>query len=161
LSSITADVVAILDALGIPKVVLIGHDWGTHPVYRFAMWYPERLLALATLSIPYYTPLAKYIPFDVIVQHLPFLGYAQYLSEASSSKEIEDNLEGFFSLIYHNRSSSYIRPFAFPGEMRKWLVDKKGSIEWDELWNSHMTVQEQENILNTYRKSGMAGPTNW
>ncbi|KAF5393193.1 hypothetical protein D9757_001258 [Collybiopsis confluens] len=42
-----ADLTAILDLLSIKKAVLIGHDWGAFTVSRFALWHPDRLLALA------------------------------------------------------------------------------------------------------------------
>lgn len=40
------DLAALLDVLGIQKAVIIGHDWGAFTVSRFALWHPDRLLAL-------------------------------------------------------------------------------------------------------------------
>ena len=40
------DIAALLDLLDVRKAVLIGHDWGAYVVGRFALWHPQRLLAL-------------------------------------------------------------------------------------------------------------------
>lgn len=40
------DLAALLDVLDIRKAVIIGHDWGAFTVSRFALWHPDRLLAL-------------------------------------------------------------------------------------------------------------------
>ena len=40
------DLAALLDLLDVRKAVLIGHDWGAYVVGRFALWHPQRLLAL-------------------------------------------------------------------------------------------------------------------
>lgn len=31
--------------------ILVGHDWGAFTVGRFALWYPERLLALVMYGL--------------------------------------------------------------------------------------------------------------
>lgn len=47
------DLADLLDHLDIQKVVLIGHDWGAAIAWRFALWHPERLLALIA-SVSHY-----------------------------------------------------------------------------------------------------------
>src|SRR4051794_26586193 len=46
-----ADVVAILDALEIPRAHVIGHDWGAGVAWVLAMSAPERVDRLAVLSV--------------------------------------------------------------------------------------------------------------
>ncbi|KAK0206880.1 Alpha/Beta hydrolase protein [Desarmillaria ectypa] len=41
-----ADLIALLDVLGIERAVVIGHDWGSYVASRMALWHPSRLLAL-------------------------------------------------------------------------------------------------------------------
>ena len=44
------DLTALLDAAmgrgSKRRVIVVGHDWGSHIAGRFALWYPERLSAL-------------------------------------------------------------------------------------------------------------------
>uniref|UniRef100_A0A8C8B010 Epoxide hydrolase 2 n=1 Tax=Otus sunia TaxID=257818 RepID=A0A8C8B010_9STRI len=38
---------------GIPQTVLVGHDWGGAVVWNMALFYPERVRAVASLNTPY------------------------------------------------------------------------------------------------------------
>lgn len=43
----------LLDALGIDKAIYIAHDWGAIMLWQHALLNPERVVALANLSVPY------------------------------------------------------------------------------------------------------------
>lgn len=51
LPRLVADLVGILDALGIDRVKLIGHDWGAVIAWTFAAMHPERVERYAALSV--------------------------------------------------------------------------------------------------------------
>ncbi|CAN1231920.1 Bifunctional epoxide hydrolase 2 [Linum grandiflorum] len=51
-----ADMAAVLDSLGIQKVVVVAKDFGAYVASRFAVVYPERMLGLVTMGIPYTPP---------------------------------------------------------------------------------------------------------
>jgi pimeloyl-ACP methyl ester carboxylesterase len=48
-----ADAVAILDALGVDRVHVVGHDWGAVVGWGLAARYPERVRTLTALSVPH------------------------------------------------------------------------------------------------------------
>jgi pimeloyl-ACP methyl ester carboxylesterase len=48
---LVADIVALIDALGVRKVHLVGHDWGANVAWVTAARAPERLATLTTLSV--------------------------------------------------------------------------------------------------------------
>lgn len=50
---IAADPVALMDAVGADKAVLIGHDWGAAVTYRAAALAPERFRAICAVAIPH------------------------------------------------------------------------------------------------------------
>lgn len=50
---IGADAIALLDALGLERAVLVGHDWGSGVVWQAAAQAPERLRALCSVAIPH------------------------------------------------------------------------------------------------------------
>ncbi|WP_202862686.1 alpha/beta fold hydrolase [Antricoccus suffuscus] len=52
-ATLAADVVAIMDAMGLDKVHLVGHDWGSNIAWVAAASYPERFSALTAVSIPH------------------------------------------------------------------------------------------------------------
>ncbi|XP_062162991.1 uncharacterized protein LOC133869915 [Alnus glutinosa] len=61
-----ADLLGILDALGIPKVFLVGKDFGARPAYLFAILHPERVLGVVAMGVPHVPPgpstYHKYLP---------------------------------------------------------------------------------------------------
>ncbi|XP_057751749.1 uncharacterized protein LOC130969863 [Arachis stenosperma] len=55
-SHLLTDLLAILDSLAIPKVFLVGKDFGGRPAYLFSILHPERVLGVITLGVPYVPP---------------------------------------------------------------------------------------------------------
>jgi pimeloyl-ACP methyl ester carboxylesterase len=52
-SETVADVVALLDAAGLPRAHIVGHDWGGGQAWGMAAWHPERVASLTVLSTPH------------------------------------------------------------------------------------------------------------
>ncbi|WP_270887223.1 alpha/beta fold hydrolase [Pedococcus sp. 5OH_020] len=55
---LVGDVRALVDALGVNRVHLVGHDWGGAVAWLFAERHPERLSSLVVLSTPHHQALA-------------------------------------------------------------------------------------------------------
>jgi pimeloyl-ACP methyl ester carboxylesterase len=51
IENLVADLVGLLDALGIRKVRLVGHDWGAVQAWHFALRHPERVERYLALSV--------------------------------------------------------------------------------------------------------------
>jgi pimeloyl-ACP methyl ester carboxylesterase len=49
---LTADIVGLLDDVGAERAVWIGHDWGATVVWNAPLLHPERVAAVAALSVP-------------------------------------------------------------------------------------------------------------
>jgi pimeloyl-ACP methyl ester carboxylesterase len=47
------DLVGLLDALQVPEVIIVGHDWGANVAWNAAMMRPDRFKAVFCLSVPY------------------------------------------------------------------------------------------------------------
>lgn len=54
----TADAIAVLDALGIDKVHVLGHDWGASVGWLLAAGHPDRVSTLTAVSVPHPRALA-------------------------------------------------------------------------------------------------------
>ncbi|CAL9114816.1 unnamed protein product [Musa textilis] len=50
---IVGDLIALLDALAVPQVYLVGHDWGAQIAWNLCMFRPDRVKALVNLSVPF------------------------------------------------------------------------------------------------------------
>jgi pimeloyl-ACP methyl ester carboxylesterase len=55
-ASRTADLLALMDALGLPRVRLIAHDWGAGAAFRAALQAPERISHLLAVNAPHPWP---------------------------------------------------------------------------------------------------------
>jgi pimeloyl-ACP methyl ester carboxylesterase len=55
---LVADVVALLDRLGIDRAHVVGHDWGAAVAWAMAAGHPDRLLSLTAVSVPHPRALA-------------------------------------------------------------------------------------------------------
>ncbi|MDF3932095.1 alpha/beta fold hydrolase [Pseudomonas citronellolis] len=53
LQSLCGDILGAMDALDQPRAAVVGHDWGALVAWHLALLAPERVQALATLSVPY------------------------------------------------------------------------------------------------------------
>jgi pimeloyl-ACP methyl ester carboxylesterase len=53
------DVLALLDAAGLERAHVVGHDWGGIVGWAMAAWYPDRVRTLTALSVPHPAAMAK------------------------------------------------------------------------------------------------------
>lgn len=51
MSTLVGDVLAILDALDVPRAAVVGHDWGSSLGWALAAFAPERVIRYAALSV--------------------------------------------------------------------------------------------------------------
>ncbi len=58
---LTADIAGLLDDVGAERAVWIGHDWGAPVVWNAPLLHPDRVAAVAALSVPV-VPRAKVAP---------------------------------------------------------------------------------------------------
>jgi pimeloyl-ACP methyl ester carboxylesterase len=68
-TELTADVVALIDHAGAERAVVIGHDWGADIAWKTAWMHPERVAAVAGLSVPFVAR-APAPPTAIMREHL-------------------------------------------------------------------------------------------
>jgi pimeloyl-ACP methyl ester carboxylesterase len=69
-SNLAADVVGLLDALDAEQAVLVGHDWGANIAWACAELFPERVIGVVALSVPYH-PRPPVPPSEILARFLP------------------------------------------------------------------------------------------
>ena len=67
--ALTGDLVALLDWLDEPRAAFVGHDWGASLVWALALIHPERVRAVAGLSVPF-APRAPVAPMGILRRRL-------------------------------------------------------------------------------------------
>lgn len=50
---LVADIIGLLDALDLPRVHLVGHDWGAIVAWFAGVWHPDRVQTLTAVSVPH------------------------------------------------------------------------------------------------------------
>jgi pimeloyl-ACP methyl ester carboxylesterase len=74
---LVGDMVGVLDALGAPEAVIVGHDWGAPVAWHCALLRPDRFRAVAALSVPF-RPRGSTRPTSVMPQTDSSLFYQLY-----------------------------------------------------------------------------------
>ena len=59
------DLVGLLDALQVPRAVIVGHDWGANVAWNAVMMRPDRFKAIFCLAVPY-SPRGKVSVLDAM-----------------------------------------------------------------------------------------------
>ncbi|KAM9316361.1 bifunctional epoxide hydrolase 2 [Gastrophryne carolinensis] len=94
------DLVIFLDKLGISQATLIGHDWGGFLVWNMALFYPERVRAVASLNTPFFE-IDPEIRTSERVKANPLFDYQIYFQEQGVAEaELENNLERTFKIFF-------------------------------------------------------------
>ncbi|KAF8580579.1 alpha/beta-hydrolase [Ramaria rubella] len=155
--SLCADLAALLDLISVPKAVVLGHDWGSATAWRFALWHPDRIRALVTFSIPFAPPRQDYLSLEQVVERMPIYDYQLYFNDPSSTKEIEDNLSTFITIL-HSRPRGLGKRL---GQVRSLILDKSSEFGFDTILNEQACRFERNYYLNNYQAGGMNGPLNY
>jgi len=148
-----ADLAALLDLLEIKSAVFIGHDWGSVTVGRFALWYPDRILALVMMSAPYKPPSREFIPLEEVVKRAPNLGYQLYFASSKSNLEILAHLKKFLSLVFRLPGSKTV--ITTSGSMEKALLNEPDTS------SSNILTDQEFNYYHSELSKGMFGPLNY
>ena len=136
------DNVGVLDALGVDRAAVVGHDWGSPIAANSALLRPDRFAALALLSVPY-SPRGQTRPgdaFRAMAGDEEF--YIEYFQEPGrAEREIEADMRswllGFYIMasadapptpdgatIATVRRGGFLRDrFVIPDQLPGWLSD--------------------------------------
>jgi len=118
-----ADVVALLDAAGLDRAHVVGHDWGGAQAWAAAAAYPERIASLTVLSTPH--PAAMLWAFRHSNQALKswYMGFFQLpgLPELAAGRTLAKTLRS--SGLPESDVTAYTQAMAEPGALT-------GALNW-------------------------------
>jgi len=95
------DLVGLLDAIGAPTAVIVGHDWGAAIAWQAARLRPDRFRAVASLSVPL-RPRGPARPTSIMPQTADAQFYQLYFQKPGVAEaEMERNPRtSVFSMLY-------------------------------------------------------------
>lgn len=139
MASLIGDVIGIIDAFEADTAILIGHDWGAPICWNTATLYPERITAIANLSVPYH----RRLDFSEIELWRQLYGddffYQLYFQdEGIAEAELETDVRSSLRKIYyalsgddpirdrwlsHTRDQKLLDPFVDPSPFPDWFSE--------------------------------------
>jgi len=105
-AAVAEDVIALMDALGIPKAIVAGFDWGARSADVVAALWPQRCRALVSVS--------GYIVVDLVANRSPLppraeygWWYQYYFATDRGEAGYRQNTHDFNKLIWTNASPTW------------------------------------------------------
>lgn len=155
---IMLDLVTFLDKMGIPQVILVGHDWGGALVWNMAQFHPERVRAVASLNTPLFPVDPKTNPKEKL-KAIPIFDYQIYFQNPGVAEaELEKNLERTFKLMFIASNETKSFPSTAGVCQRGGLF--VGSPE-DPPRSAILSESALQYYIQQFTKSGFRGPLNW
>jgi pimeloyl-ACP methyl ester carboxylesterase len=140
---LAGDVLALLNYAGAEQATVIGHDWGADLAWKTAWLHPERVMAVAGLSVPF-APRPPAAPLPIMRRHLG---------------------EDFYMVWFQEPG---IAEAALQRDVRRTLATTK---VWDAAWAadpgedpptpSFLTEEDLEVYVRAYERTGFRGGLNW
>ncbi|KAH7134462.1 Alpha/Beta hydrolase protein [Dactylonectria estremocensis] len=74
---VSADIKRLAEIVCGGKIILGGHDWGGAVVWRTALWYPDLIQGVFSLTFPYLPPNSTYVDLEdnIASDQLTYMGY--------------------------------------------------------------------------------------
>lgn len=157
MAELCADVAAVIDHLG-GRAILFGHDWGAPIVWQTALRHPDRVAAVAGLSVPY-TPMGDLFFLDLMDKLYAdrFFYQLYFQQEGVAEAEFEADPDALLKIYYGISGEGVAHAFATP----KTRADKflTGMPKPDRLpdW---LTAEDLALYNAAFAKGGWRGPLN-
>lgn len=159
LRNLASDVAAVIDQLGGGKAILFGHDWGAPIVWNTALRYPDKVTAVAGLSVPYiprgamaFIDVAKAAYKDRFFYQLYFQD--EGVAEAEFEGDIPVGLrKAYFALSGDAPLNKWLEQKPADAKLLDGMIDPKPFPAW-------MSEQDLQVYVDAFRAGGFRGPLN-
>jgi pimeloyl-ACP methyl ester carboxylesterase len=140
--SLCGDLCGLLDALGEQAALFAGHDWGAWLVWQLAVIHPERVRAVAGLSVPF-VPRSPAAPIPIMRRHLGEDFYIVWFQQPGVADE------------------------ALARDVRRTLTTSR---QWTASWSEEdspprrprwLSEQELGVYIEAFERTGFTGGLNW
>ncbi|XP_077032565.1 bifunctional epoxide hydrolase 2 isoform X2 [Agelaius phoeniceus] len=158
---ICKDFITFLDKLGIPQVILIGHDWGGAMAWNLALFYPERIRAVAVLNTPFRPPEPGSDALERL-SRIPEFEYQLYFQEPGVAEaELERDIGRTLKILIRSSRPEDRLPVKL--DLRR--VRERGGLlaglPEDPPESGLLPPAVLEHYTRQFRKAGFRGALNW
>ncbi len=163
--TLCADLVGLLDALGIEQAVFVGHDWGGGVVWRMPLLYPDRVAGVVGVNTPFGRPPGPNPPIEMLRQARGEANYVVAFQEPGVADALlAENVDNVFRLFYRKNRLTAEEFAALPADAPERRFELLAAIENAEIDpNAELIITEPELrfYIETFRKTGFTGGINW
>jgi pimeloyl-ACP methyl ester carboxylesterase len=155
-----ADVLGVMQAIGVKRSIFVGHDWGALILWHMALSHAERMHGMVVLNVPFYpSP-----PDDPIRLMRELLGEQFYIVNFQDSDEADrrfaSDVPHFFDIMMRRDQVTRARFEQMPKEKRvlsllaAFAREKSAGLPL-------LSATEQEVFVSAFEAGGFTAPINW
>jgi pimeloyl-ACP methyl ester carboxylesterase len=154
---LVGDVIGLMDALGEQTAVVVGHDWGAPVAWHSALLRPDRVRAVAGLSVPY-QPRGSHLPTAAMRAHRGDGFYMIYFQEPGvADEELNRDPRRTLRMLLYTASGDapLTEPVVPPGGgFLDYCQEPDTLPEW-------LTEADLDAFAEDYAETGFTGGLNW
>ncbi|ALG86583.1 alpha/beta fold hydrolase [Gordonia phthalatica] len=156
-----ADLVGLLDTLGLDRAVFGGHDFGAHLTWDLPTLAPDRVRALIQFSVPRLprSPIRPSAGFaHMAAKH--FIHFHYFQTPGVADAELDANPDEFLAKIFHalGGAGDYLSCWQHPSEGNGYLdvLPAAPPLPW-----SWLSAEEFDRYVDEFARTGFTGGLNW
>ncbi|KAL6846874.1 hypothetical protein ACP4OV_022727 [Aristida adscensionis] len=149
---VVGDIVALLDHLRLPEVLVVGHDWGVQAAWHLCLFRPERVRAVVGLAVPFF-PRSRVAMSESFAARGDGFYVTQFQEPGRAERafaryDVATVLKKFYSIQLEDLTAP-------PGvEIVDFLQAASSPLPW-------ITEEEIGQYTEKFQKSGFTGPLNY
>ncbi len=162
-TQIVADIIGMLDAMGISKCVIVGHNWGGMTAWNAALTHPERIERVIGVNTPF-IPRSPIRPTDAMrAIAADGFHYILYFQEPGvAEKELERDVRRTLDAFYQdpgdiNPEEVRRNPPGVFGAAGGGILDRLP----DRPHGKFLSEEDFEVFVKAFEKTGFRGGLNW
>jgi len=161
ITSLTGDLLALVDDVGEERAVFVGHDWGAMLVWHLALLAPERVAGVVGMSVPF-LPRAPMPPIQLLRQVLGdswfYIVYFQEpgVADADLGRDPATTMRRLLAATMPEDGAAP-DPTAMAADGRG-FVDRIPEPDGLPAW---LTEAELDHYVTEFSRTGFTGPLNW
>lgn len=159
--TLAGDMVGVLDAVGVEKAAIVGHDWGSMVAANSVLLHPDRFSSLILMSVPYGGRAAQSLMTSLEASYGDNFFYILYHNEEGGVAEAEYDSDprGLLSRLYLSPDSpredpTVLDPKRSAGGWIPRLGAAKGLPDW-------LKAEDLDYYVSQFEESGFRGGVNY
>ncbi|GBG36072.1 epoxide hydrolase A [Mycobacterium montefiorense] len=158
---LTADIVGLLDDVGAQRAVWIGHDWGAPVVWHAPLLHPDRVAAVAALSVPA-TPRSQVTPTQAwrktFGENFFYILYFQEpgIADAELNGDPDRTIRRLMGGLRTDGDKAAGMRMVAPGP--EGFIDRLPEPDGLPAW---ITQDELDHYIGEFSRTGFTGGLNW